>query len=386
VRPVKRRLALITEIIAPYRIPVFNELAASFNLDLHVIFLAETDPALRQWLIYKDELRFSYEVLPSKRLRLGSSKILLNSGMAGALSHFSPDAIICGGYSDPACWSARRWAKRNDVPLLAWVESNANDHRSHNALKESLKKIFLGSCQAVIVSGESSKQYVQSFGVSEKMIVVAPNAVDNDLFSKGATLAQEQSAQLRSQLQLPQRYFLYVGRFLREKGLFDLLEAYRLIDDDVRSGMGLVLVGDGPDRQELEKLSHEISPGKVLFPGFVQRDQLPSYYALADAFVFPTHSDPWGLAVNEAMACGLPVIVGRAAGCVADLARDEWNGYVVDPADHRQLATSIQKLTSDAVLRALMGERSLARISHFSPLHCAEGMFRAADAAWKTNV
>jgi glycosyltransferase involved in cell wall biosynthesis len=383
---VKRRLALITEIIAPYRIPVFNALAASFDIDLHVLFLAETDHASRRWLIYKNELKFSYEVLPSKRLRLGSSKILLNSGMAQALSNYSPDAIICGGYSDPACWSARRWAKRNDVPLLAWVESNANDHRSHNGLKESLKKRFLGSCQAVIVPGESSKQYVQSFGVSEKMIFVAPNAVDNELFIRGANLARERRASLRIELNLPQRYFLYVGRFLREKGLFDLLQAYQLLDDDLRSSVGLVLVGDGPERRELANFAHQIPGASVLFPGFVQRDQLPNYYALAEAFAFPTHSDPWGLAVNEAMACALPVIVGRSAGCVADLVKDEWNGYVVDPADHRRLAGSMQKLASDADLRTLMGERSLARISHFSPLHCAEGLFNAANAASKTNV
>jgi 1,2-diacylglycerol 3-alpha-glucosyltransferase len=383
---VKRRLALITEIIAPYRIPVFNALAASFDLDLHVIFLAETDPALRQWLVYKNELRFSYEVLPSKRLRIGSNKILLNSGMAKALTKFSPDAIICGGYSDPACWSARRWAKRNDVPLLAWVESNANDQRSHLALKESLKNRFLKSCRAVIVPGESSKQYVRSFGVSEKMIFVAPDAVDNELFSNGANLARQQSSRLRAELRLPQRYFLYVGRLVREKGLFDLLEAYRLLDDDIRSSVGLVLVGDGPDRKELEKRAHEISPGNVFFPGYVQRDQLPAFLALADAFVFPTHSDPWGLAVNEAMACGLPIIAGHAAGCVADLVKDGWNGYAVDPNDHHKFAISMTQLASDGELRTLMGERSLARISQFSPLHCAEGIFNATNASWKTHV
>ncbi len=351
-----------------------------------MIFLAETDPALRQWLVYKDELKFSYEVLPSKRLSFGSNKILLNSGMAKALHNFSPDAVICGGYSDPACWSARRWAKHNDVPLLAWVESNADDHRSHHALKESLKKRFLKSCGAVIVPGESSKNYVRSFGVSEKMIFVAPDAVDNELFSNGANLARQQSSRLRTELRLPERYFLYVGRLVLEKGLFDLLEAYRLLDDDIRRSVGLVLVGDGPCRQQLEKLANEISPGSVLFPGFLQRDQLPVYYALADAFVFPTHSDPWGLAVNEAMACGLPVIAGSAAGCVADLVKDEWNGYVVNPSDHRQLTISMKQLASDGELRTLMGERSLARISQFSPLHCAEGIFNATNASWKTHV
>ena len=60
----KRRLALITEIISPYRTPLFNALAKRDDVDLHVIFLAETDPDLRQWKVYRDEIKFSHEVLP----------------------------------------------------------------------------------------------------------------------------------------------------------------------------------------------------------------------------------------------------------------------------------------------------------------------------------
>ena len=67
--------------------------------------------------------------------------------------------------------------------------------------------------------------------------------------------------------------------------------------------------------------------------GFAQREQLPAYYALADVFVFPTHTDPWGLVVNEAMACGLPVISSDAAGCAADLVESGWNGRVFPAGD-----------------------------------------------------
>ncbi len=76
-----------------------------------------------------------------------------------------------------------------------------------------------------------------------------------------------------------------------------------------------------------------IIPGAVCFPGFAQREDLAGLYALAEALVLPTHSDPWGLVVNEAMACGLPIIVSSVAGCAADLVEDGWNGYVVPPRD-----------------------------------------------------
>ena len=75
-----RRVVIITEIIAPYRIPVFNALAQHDGIDLHVIFLAENDRTQRQWLVYKDEIRFSYQVLPSWRRRVGRHSLLAELG------------------------------------------------------------------------------------------------------------------------------------------------------------------------------------------------------------------------------------------------------------------------------------------------------------------
>jgi hypothetical protein len=94
-----RRIVIITEIIAPYRIPVFNALARHDGIDLHVIFLSETDSTQRQWLVYKDEIRFSYQVLPFWRQRSGRHSLLLNWGAEAALRRALPDFIICGGYN-----------------------------------------------------------------------------------------------------------------------------------------------------------------------------------------------------------------------------------------------------------------------------------------------
>ena len=120
-----RRIVIITEIIAPYRIPVFNALARESRIDLHVIFLSKTDSSLRQWRVYEDEIQFSYEVLPSFRRRIGRYNILLNRRVAEALHNATPDVIICGGYNYVSSWQAMRWATRNRVPFLLWSESTA---------------------------------------------------------------------------------------------------------------------------------------------------------------------------------------------------------------------------------------------------------------------
>ena len=95
----RRRLVILTEIISPYRIPLFNALAQHPEVDLHVIFLAETDPSLRQWQIYKEEIDFSCQVLPSWRKRVGRYNVLLNRDVGRALVEAAPDVILCGGYN-----------------------------------------------------------------------------------------------------------------------------------------------------------------------------------------------------------------------------------------------------------------------------------------------
>src|SRR5262249_41810789 len=137
------KLCVLTEIISPYRIPVFNALAKRQDVDLRVIFLAETDPSMRQWRIYSDEIRFSYEVLPSWRRRFGKHNILINTNVSAALERAGSDAILCGGYNYLASWQALRWAKKNHVPFLLWSESTALDQRNRHAMVENLKQAFL---------------------------------------------------------------------------------------------------------------------------------------------------------------------------------------------------------------------------------------------------
>jgi glycosyltransferase involved in cell wall biosynthesis len=101
---------------------------------------------------------------------------------------------------------------------------------------------------------------------------------------------------------------------------------------------------------------------------------LATYYALAETFVFPTHTDPWGLVVNEAAACGLPIIASNVAGCVPDLLEDHWNGRVIPASDVTRLAIAMEEVASDTELRAVMGQRSRDRIHQYSPQACAAGI------------
>jgi 1,2-diacylglycerol 3-alpha-glucosyltransferase len=376
----RRRVVLVTEIISPYRVPLFNALAGQPDVDLHVIFLAETDPSLRQWQIYKEEITFSYRVLSSWRRRVGKYNLLLNRGVTRALRETAPHVVICGGYSYLASWQCLLWSCSRQVPFLLWSESNQQDMRRGTFIVESLKKEFLRRCTGFIVPGQSAREYLRAHLLKDETIFTAPNAVDNALFSAAAGIARHDAVQLRKKLVLPDRYFLFVGRLVPEKGVFDLLAAYAKLEDRLREQIGLVFVGGGACRQVLQEQAAAISPGAVRFAGFVERDELASYYALAEALVLPTLSDTWGLVVNEAMACGLPIIVSEVAGCALDLVKPNWNGFLVSPRDTASLNAAMASLAAQPDACREMGFNSLQHISRFSGEVWAQSVTSAIKA------
>lgn len=373
----KPRLLILTEIVSPYRIPLFNCLAQDPEVDLHVLFLSENDPALRQWKVYREEIRFSYEVLPSWRGRIAGFNVLLNRRVVQALQQASPQVILCGGYNYIASWQALIWSRVRNIPFLLWSESNRHDARKGQALIEMLKDEFLRHCDGFVVPGRAADEYLRSHNVRAEKIFFAPNAVDNDLFCSIALEARGKSSLRRRELDLPDQYILFVGRLVREKGVFELVKAYGALEQEVRNRVGLVIVGDGPARAELQKEASLVTTGTIKFPGFVQREELPAYYALAEMFVLPTYTDTWGLVVNEAMACGVAVIVSRIAGCATDLIQEEWNGLLIEPRDVSSLKAAISKLAGRGDLCVNMGAHASEQVARFSPRAWSVGV---ADA------
>jgi glycosyltransferase involved in cell wall biosynthesis len=230
-----------------------------------------------------------------------------------------------------------------------------------------LKAEFFHNCDGFVVPGHAAKEYLSAHKIRSDRIFTAPNAIDNDLFSSLAEAARQDATAARRVLDLPRRYILFVGRLVQEKGVFELLRAYATLDQSLRRQIGLVFVGDGPCRPELLKQASAVTDGAIRFPGFVQREQLPAYYALAEMFVLPTYTDTWGLVVNEAMACGLPVIVSRVAGCASDLIRENWNGLLTEPKDISSLSSAVANLATQPDLCASMGAHARQHIAQYSP-------------------
>ena len=119
------------------------------------------------------------------------------------------------------------------------------------------------------------------------------------------------------------------------------------------------------------------------FIDFVQKDALPQYYAIADVFVLPSTEEVWGLVINEAMACGLPVISTDKVGASIDLIKQGVNGYVIPASDVDRLFESLEMILSDSKLKSSMGKASEEIINDFTISHAAKRFVRAIDFVYK---
>jgi glycosyltransferase involved in cell wall biosynthesis len=335
-RTAPARIALLTEIPAPYRIPLFNALADTDGVDLRVLFLAERDPR-RQYPVYEEEFRFHRRVLTGAGAVARGRWVVLSRGTRRELDEFDPNLVLLGGWNQPAFWSGLRWARRRGRPVVLWVESTLHDERSGSLVLERLKRRAVGAASGFLVPGRAALEYVESLGVSPDRIVIAPNAVDLSIFSVDVDRRDRDECT-----------FLYVGRLAPEKGLEVLVRAF----EDVPGR--LLIAGSGPQEADLRSLTN----GRVQFLGQLAREELPALYAGADCFVLPSRSEPWGMVLNEAAAAGLPLVATEAAGAGYDLIQEGVNGYRVPVDDAAALTQALQKVAADPEWRRAAGERS----------------------------
>jgi glycosyltransferase involved in cell wall biosynthesis len=185
---------------------------------------------------------------------------------------------------------------------------------------------------------------------------------------------------------LPERYFLVVARLIPQKNLDTLFHAFA--DYRLRAGCDvwkLVLVGDGPLKDQLYKLRSRLAQSEsIQFVGFEQYEQLPIYYGLASAFVLPSVSETWGLVVNEAMSAGLPVLVSNRCGCARDLVREGVNGFTFDPFSRAELSHCLVRASTHRRLQ-VFGQASQEVIRQWGPDRFASGLLNAARTALSVN-
>lgn len=297
------------------------------------------------------------------------------------LADLDPDVVVFGRNS-PVFYSVLAWCVHRSIPAVQLSDSTLFDFARY-IWKEWIKSRITRLYSSGFAAGTRAQEYLVTLGMSANRISIGYDVVDNDHFRQAALKARRMAGELRRELNLPEYYFLASSRLVEKKNLVRLLEAYtRYAESCEGAPWGLVMVGDGPLRDRLERVVIELElPEQVMLAGFKGYEDLPKYYGLADAFILASTSDQWGLVVNEAMASGLPVLVSERCGCAPDLVRDGVNGWTFDPFDVEQIAARMRQVASDDCDRAAMGQASREIISRWTPETFAKGLIQAVEYA-----
>jgi len=237
---------------------------------------------------------------------------------------------------------------------------------------------------AFLVIGSRNRDYYRSFGVPDKKLLWAPYGVDNERFALPDIDHAAARARIRSRLGAgPDTVvFASAAKLIERKRPLDLVDAVAALRKRGVDAIAL-FIGDGDQRTAIEQRAIEQGTrSAVTIAGFVNQQELPDWYAAADALVLPSDArETWGLVVNEAMAAGLPVVVSDAAGCSVDLVRDGENGFTYPCGDVAALADRLALVASlGPAGRREFGNRSRVIVKQFG----MDVAVRATDAALRS--
>jgi len=376
----KWRVAVIHNIVAPYRIPVFEELAKNPLIDLKVFYCAETHSD-RRWEINFCET-YDYTVLPGTCISVGDFKYHVNPSIVWELLRGRYNVVILGGCCDFTTQLAFIYCKLAKVPLILWSEGIASAQSKLGKLASPFTNRIVASVDSVIVPGEQSRQYHIECGAISERVVIAPSIVNNEYYIKQYDKLRPEKSQLKKDRKIKHdKIILYVGQLIERKGVQYLISAYKLFKRDYNDAC-LVIVGDGPIKDNLQEMCIKQKIDDVIFTGWISETEKVIYYSIADVFVLPTLEDVWGLVVNEAMCCGLPIITTNAAGCSIDLVENGYNGFIVNSGDVEQLYYALLNVFESPVKHDQMGIRSLEKIQrNFSVDKAVNGFLLAIKYA-----
>ena len=339
------RVVYWSNIPTPYVAGRLNAVAARDNVKLEAWFNARRSPD-RSWDL--DETAWCFPArflprrwLPGRRLALPVPELRM----------VQPDLLV-SLYASASFAAGSLAARALGIRTAYRVLPTYDTWIKRSWRKEQAKAFLFRSVDGAIVPGPDGAELARRYGIPRARIGVVSQSIDLDHYREALAVRPAVRSQRREELRLHGCVFLYVGRLWAGKGLDYLFAAYRRLHQ-TRPDVSLLIVGDGVDEAKYHALASDL-PG-VTFAGFVQPRELPGYYALADAFVFPTLGDPHGLVVEEAMAAGLPVISTEAAGDIRRRLPDGEAGYLVPPADAAQLAERMARLATSAGVRKRFG-------------------------------
>lgn len=264
----------------------------------------------------------------------------------------------------------------NVAPLLSPVPSVVTIHdlafllfpqffsRSFAAYYRSLVPRIARRAAAIITVSQSTREDLESrLGIPSHKIHVIPNGVSRSFRRR---ITKKEKEEVRSRYGLPAKYFLSISSLEPRKNLKGILTAYRLLPEEVTREQGLVLVGAGNRIFSDPELADDLArmkPGSVHTPGYIPNEELPVFYRMATALVFPSFYEGFGLPLLEGMASATPVIASNISS-LPEVAGHA--AVLIDPGNVEELAAAMELVATDSGTRNLLVERGKKRAAGFT--------------------
>lgn len=353
-----KKILCIDNFEPPYRVPFFNILGAHYDVTLALSERKNEQKGRNEkWFVEQDR---NYKLIQLPGKKIFGKKICFS--VRELIRDDSYDLYFMDMYGNLTNMLAIlliNMKKKNKKFILS-VDGMLE--RKENKLVKMLKSYLLKSPCCVLSPSDYVTRCLMSYGVDSDKIYQYPfsSIVDADVEER--CLTKDEKRALRQKLGIKEeKVIVTVGQCIPRKGFDVLLNACAQIDGNV----GVYFLG-GEKTQEYDEIISKNNLKNIVFPGFKSKEELREYYKAADLFVLPTREDIWGLVVNEAMACGLPVITTDRCVAGLELVKDDENGYIVPVDEVDLLATHCNTIIHDEKIQQSMAECSLEKIREFT--------------------
>lgn len=384
----------------PYHAPVFRTLQQDFDVPVHVIYGSDfsmvgyMDKGFATHLCWDHTLLEGYSSQFLSRVAEGGARNydeVRPWGMSHAADAHPATAVLSIGYYAKYDLSGIAYALRRRLPLLFRGETNDAAH-SRRPIFDALRSIYLqqlyARCAAMLYIGRRSKEHFQRFGAPEEKLFFSPYCIDEHHFESAPETVERNRMAVRQNLGIPRDaiVLLFSGKLSEKKGVNLIFTAVRQLPEALQSHIHLLLVGDGPLRNDL--LNQSLTPPKLSasFVGFQNQDALSAYYNAADLLVLPSRErETWGVVVNEALINGLPCIVSDRVGCQPDLVHSGLTGEVFPAGNAASLSQAIESLVP-RLPSPLISSQCRAQARKYSVRAAAEGIANAWHSLQKPHL
>jgi glycosyltransferase involved in cell wall biosynthesis len=356
------RLAVVTNIPAPYRVPVYNLLAQDDRLSVKVFYGAQREPD-REWDL--QAITHPHEFLDAKVISRGGRFIHIGSSVRKALEAFNPDVVVTTGYN-PLHLISFAYCVMNDKRHVAMTDGTVESESSLSPLHKALRKVVLRQSSAGIAASNGSWRLLHSYGLGEQRIHFSPLCANRDLHWASPSL-------LDRDIDL-----LFSGRLVAPKNPGFVLEMGAKLSNHLNKQVSIALLGSGPlEEQVRERARHLSDRIRILIPGHQPQRSLPEWFARSRLFIFPTQGDAWGVVANEACHAGVPTFTTRRAGVANELICDGRTGRVL-PLDPEVWAAEAASILLNEQRWQALSDAARSEVAKYSFENAAAGL---ADAA-----